>query len=290
MDLESNQIGDDGASILADGLKTNLTLKRLNLKSNQISDDGAKVFCKTLETNRTLTKLDLTDNEIYDDGAKALHRGFKANCSLTVLEIEENNIDDMKWCDDFDQEGQWNTKIVAEIKTFLINKYLTISLKKSSSSSGQEKMKKKNEDEDEDNDEECYDRSVKRRRMSLSSSPSRRIVSSSSISSSIKGGEGGGGATEKGNKKENENETNDKQQFSLPDNIIKHISKFMDWDDLKFTKKTYKLSPILTILPLLVKQPKNNHFYQTLPDNIKCDKDIMKKIDRLCGIKKKKKN
>ena len=42
--LGKNNIGDDGASAIAEGLKHNGALKELYLSSNQIGDEGAKAL------------------------------------------------------------------------------------------------------------------------------------------------------------------------------------------------------------------------------------------------------
>ena len=61
--LRGNPIGDTGAIHLANALKTPLfTLKSLYLNICKIGDAGAKALAKSLKTNKTLKTLDLRDN------------------------------------------------------------------------------------------------------------------------------------------------------------------------------------------------------------------------------------
>lgn len=54
LDLEATQMGNDGAIILADALRTNTSLKRLVIQNNGIEDDGALALLEALNNNQDL--------------------------------------------------------------------------------------------------------------------------------------------------------------------------------------------------------------------------------------------
>ena len=70
--LTSNNIGDDGATALAEALKSNTALATLYLYFNNIGVTGAIALAEVLKNNTALTTLYLTSNNIGDDGAIAL--------------------------------------------------------------------------------------------------------------------------------------------------------------------------------------------------------------------------
>ena len=65
IDLSKNEIGDEGATALAEGLggRKNSTLTKLSLKDNRIGDAGAGAFVEHLDHNQTLTNLVLSGND-----------------------------------------------------------------------------------------------------------------------------------------------------------------------------------------------------------------------------------
>ncbi|KAG0293597.1 hypothetical protein BGZ98_002110, partial [Dissophora globulifera] len=58
--------------LLAEALKTNSTLTKLDLWDNSIRDNGAQALSEALKINSTLTTLNLRNNSIGDNGAQAL--------------------------------------------------------------------------------------------------------------------------------------------------------------------------------------------------------------------------
>ena len=92
LDLDSNDIGDDGAKELAAALKENSTLTQLELSANNIGYDGAKALAEALNKNRTLTHLDLTSNNIDDEGAMALAKASKKNDTLNGILLDNNTL------------------------------------------------------------------------------------------------------------------------------------------------------------------------------------------------------
>ncbi|CAF2145545.1 unnamed protein product [Rotaria magnacalcarata] len=57
LDLNSNNIGDEGTVYLAEALKINTTLTTLALNNNRIYDQGAVRLADALRTNKTIISL-----------------------------------------------------------------------------------------------------------------------------------------------------------------------------------------------------------------------------------------
>ena len=92
LDLEGQSLGDEGATLIADALRSNGTLTRLVLTDNGLTNAGAGELASALRTNSALTYLGLRDNEITDDGAEALAAALEANGTLRTLEVGYNAI------------------------------------------------------------------------------------------------------------------------------------------------------------------------------------------------------
>ena len=96
LNLSSNNMGNDGAIMLANALAVNQGLCMLGLRDNRISYSSIPALAEALRTNSTLTELDLSENRIYSDGARALLIALKDNTTLTKLELRNSTdyIDD----------------------------------------------------------------------------------------------------------------------------------------------------------------------------------------------------
>ena len=92
LDLSNNNLSDDGAAAISDGLKSNNTLQELYMRSNKITSEGAKKVGEAIQVNTTLQKLHIGENTISDDGAAAISDGLKSNNSLQELNMWGNNI------------------------------------------------------------------------------------------------------------------------------------------------------------------------------------------------------
>ena len=64
LSVADNQIGYDGSRFLAQALKMNKTLQKLNLKLNNIKDKGGAKFFKDLMENESLTELSVAANTL----------------------------------------------------------------------------------------------------------------------------------------------------------------------------------------------------------------------------------
>lgn len=84
--LLHNDITDDGALALADGLKRCKALRELYLNSNRIGDDGVAALAADVACNGVLTNLNLTSNALTDEAAAAVSRALvRSGCKLRSL-------------------------------------------------------------------------------------------------------------------------------------------------------------------------------------------------------------
>ena len=91
LNLWYNNIGDIGATALAEAIKGNTALTYLGLRGNNIGDIGAAAFAEVLKGNTVLTTLYLSFNNIGDIGARAIVEALKGNTALATLLMSNNN-------------------------------------------------------------------------------------------------------------------------------------------------------------------------------------------------------
>jgi len=95
LDLAGNDIMADGGQAMGSSLETNSTLQDLNLRWNRIGcggDSGVESVANSLRINKVLLKLDMSVNELYSEGAIAFGAALAANHSLLDLNLERNEI------------------------------------------------------------------------------------------------------------------------------------------------------------------------------------------------------
>ena len=92
LDLSNNNLSDDGAATISDGLKTNRTLLELNISHNGIEDNGAQEIAKAIKINLSLQNVDISKNYISNEGLLYFMETVKSNCSLQVVNITHNNV------------------------------------------------------------------------------------------------------------------------------------------------------------------------------------------------------
>ncbi len=79
---------------LVKSLKNNITLTDLNLSKNCLNDDFAEALADTLRVNEIIWKVDISNNPIGEAGAKAILKAIKeSNDSLESLgeEFDSNS-------------------------------------------------------------------------------------------------------------------------------------------------------------------------------------------------------
>ena len=94
IDVSGGRVGYGPVAVLVEALKTNTTLRWLNLYCSIFDATGAAAFADALKTNATLTGLYLCSNRNLDvDGAVAFADALKTNATLTSLNLSANNLD-----------------------------------------------------------------------------------------------------------------------------------------------------------------------------------------------------
>ena len=98
LNLHTNQAGDsnarDALASLTSALKINTTLTHLIIANNRLTDESARAFASLLKENDTLIELDLNYNRIADEGAGELASALKENNTLKNLNLWDNDIGD----------------------------------------------------------------------------------------------------------------------------------------------------------------------------------------------------
>ena len=95
LNLSSWNISDAGATVLAQALHQNASLKELNLRKNNISDAGATAIAQALHQNASLKELHLSENNISDAGVTDLAQALHRNSTLKTLNLRHNNVIDV---------------------------------------------------------------------------------------------------------------------------------------------------------------------------------------------------
>ncbi|KAL6058667.1 Myotubularin-like phosphatase domain [Balamuthia mandrillaris] len=93
LDLRFHYLGPATAKLLAHSLLTNHTLQTLNLAGNQLGNQGAQALAEALRVNHGLTDLNLKRNNVGPKGAQALAEALLHNHYLTALNLEKNGLE-----------------------------------------------------------------------------------------------------------------------------------------------------------------------------------------------------
>jgi len=91
LDLDGNNIGDEGAKYIADMLAVNKTLQRITLDRNKIIDSGAQSIATSLFVNTGIRVVWLNDNSIGDKGAEKLADALESNHNIENLHLSGND-------------------------------------------------------------------------------------------------------------------------------------------------------------------------------------------------------
>lgn len=94
LDLEENQIEDDGADALAEALLLNRSITTVNLAENCFGDYGARALACALRESESIATLNLKGQttRIGKEGAWALGAALRCNTSLKALNLGDNAI------------------------------------------------------------------------------------------------------------------------------------------------------------------------------------------------------
>jgi Ran GTPase-activating protein (RanGAP) involved in mRNA processing and transport len=92
LNLARNNIGPEGAEILARVLGQCTALTDLNLATNNIGPEGAEILARVLPQCPSLTYLNLANNKIGPEGAEILARVLGQCKAMTYLNLANNKI------------------------------------------------------------------------------------------------------------------------------------------------------------------------------------------------------
>jgi hypothetical protein len=90
LDLQKNNMGQDGVILIMQLLKQTSNLLHLNLSYNNISDDGCKFLSLAFKKNNSVQILNLECNGISDQGAICLSETIVTHKSLKTLKMALN--------------------------------------------------------------------------------------------------------------------------------------------------------------------------------------------------------
>ena len=89
LDVENRQLLDLEMLKIFEALATNSTVTELKLAHNS-SDEAVGELAEVLKTNRSITRVDISSNDIHDKGISALGEMLKANSTLRELDHANN--------------------------------------------------------------------------------------------------------------------------------------------------------------------------------------------------------
>eukprot|EP00308_Calcidiscus_leptoporus_P004875 CAMPEP_0119374082 /NCGR_PEP_ID=MMETSP1334-20130426/28866_1 /TAXON_ID=127549 /ORGANISM="Calcidiscus leptoporus, Strain RCC1130" /LENGTH=265 /DNA_ID=CAMNT_0007392035 /DNA_START=70 /DNA_END=864 /DNA_ORIENTATION=- len=92
LEWDSEEFTDVEAIIIAEFLKRNTCIKRLDLARNLIADEGASAIAIALASNSTLEYLNLESNSVAERGGAALKEAVTENSTLQYLNLAYNHI------------------------------------------------------------------------------------------------------------------------------------------------------------------------------------------------------
>jgi hypothetical protein len=88
INLYRNQIGAEGASLLANALEVNTSVTAIEIGLNGIGVEGASVLADALKLNEAVTIIALGWNQIGDNGASKSHRIRSGGVLNDALQME----------------------------------------------------------------------------------------------------------------------------------------------------------------------------------------------------------
>lgn len=92
LDISFNELGGSGTEYIANLLKSNSTITKLELAHNNIMDNGICKISKALETNQSLQVLGLSYNLVTADGFQILIKAITLHPAMTGIEFSFNHV------------------------------------------------------------------------------------------------------------------------------------------------------------------------------------------------------
>ncbi|XP_050406291.1 leucine-rich repeat-containing protein 74A [Patella vulgata] len=94
LDLEGNDIEEDGCVCLSDMLRENIYITKLVLSNNRIGNDGVITLCDILKRNDAVTTLDISGNELSDVSAVQICEMLQKNATIKHLLLSHNQFEE----------------------------------------------------------------------------------------------------------------------------------------------------------------------------------------------------
>uniref|UniRef100_A0A672QYE7 Uncharacterized protein n=1 Tax=Sinocyclocheilus grahami TaxID=75366 RepID=A0A672QYE7_SINGR len=94
LDMSNNNLQDSGVKKLQNGLEnTNCTLQKLSLRKCGLTEESCSALATVLRSNSSLKELDMSNNNLQDSGVKKLQNGLEnTNCTLQKLRVLGENL------------------------------------------------------------------------------------------------------------------------------------------------------------------------------------------------------
>ena len=99
LDVGSNDIMIEGASLLFRTLKVHPSLSCLNLSNhdrlhrNRIGTAACRDLCDLLVSNKILSSLNIADNRIGNEGLQIIAPGLNSECVLVIFNLANNDLE-----------------------------------------------------------------------------------------------------------------------------------------------------------------------------------------------------
>jgi Ran GTPase-activating protein (RanGAP) involved in mRNA processing and transport len=90
LNLERNCLGEIGIDEIAKALRVNTTITNLNLSRNNLEEYGTQKITDALYTNTTITKLNLSSNWLRENGALVIAEALYVITTLRSLNLSHN--------------------------------------------------------------------------------------------------------------------------------------------------------------------------------------------------------
>lgn len=98
LNLESNCLGEYGIHELANALRVNTTITNLNLSRNNLEEYGTQEIADALCMNTTITALNLSSNCLGENGALIIAEALYVNATLRSLDLSHNYLRRHSFC------------------------------------------------------------------------------------------------------------------------------------------------------------------------------------------------
>ena len=87
-----NDMRDESAKVIADGIKAGFKIVRLDLSSNLFNDAGGELIAEALKDDKSLQYLNLAKNNLRAVSGSLFAENIKSNHTIKVLNLSDNCI------------------------------------------------------------------------------------------------------------------------------------------------------------------------------------------------------